>query len=378
MNKILNNKKILLKILSTLGFIVVLLVLILMPFVIENIIYDETTFPFNLPIKISREGWFSFSGSYLGAIGTVLLGALALWQTKKYKEASDKTDDTFHILQEKIKELVQINTDLAEENKSIQENIKSIVEKNTSFVEISNDLQTDLKNLTESNSELQSDMKNIIEHIPDLIENNSKIQKEVCAVMKSNKEIVDSLLKIQTAIFYPRLTVLRIFEICYYGKTSEKMDLQEDVFANVVFGYRDDLGWDNWIEEFEEEYGYFAFPLYNDGEKDIISFKFEQMKIAGKKLLTSYLTQSVDVRPHQTVWCVFAIEKALFENFLYRLTNQGPIKMDFSSSNTIGENFIWSSALIINEINEDDRFFSINYLGTTKIDSLYKWYEENM
>lgn len=372
----MDNKKFLLKILNTLVLIVVLLVLILMPFVIENIIYDETTFPFNLPIKISREGWFSFTGSYLGAIGTVLLGVLALWQTKKYKEASDKTDETFHILQEKIKELVQTNTDLAEENKSIQENIKSIIEKNTSFVEMSKDLQTDLKSLTESNSELQNDMKNVIEHIPDLIENNSKIQEEVCAVMKGNKEIVDSLLKIQTAIFYPRLTVLRMFEICDYGKLSEKMSLQEDAFANVVFGYRNDFGCDNWIEEFEEEYGYFAFPLYNDGEKDIISFKFEQIKIAGKKCLTSFLTQSVDVRPHQTVWCVFAIEKALFEKFLYRLTKQGPIKMDFSSSNTIGENFIWSSALTIDE-NEGKRFFFINYLGTTKIDSLYKWYEEN-
>ena len=43
----------------------------------------------------------------------------------------------------------------------------------------------------------------------------------------------------------------------------------------------------------EAVYGYFVFPLYNDGEKDIISFKFEQIEIAGKKLLTSFLTQSV-------------------------------------------------------------------------------------
>ena len=71
-----------------------------------------------LPIKTSREGWLSFIGSYLGAIGTVLLGWLALWQTKRYKKASDKTDETFRILQEKIKELVQTNTDLAEENKN--------------------------------------------------------------------------------------------------------------------------------------------------------------------------------------------------------------------------------------------------------------------
>lgn len=94
-----------------LGLIIVVVILIIMPFVIEAIIYDEATFPFNLPIKTSREGWLSFIGSYLGAIGTVLLGWLALWQTKRYKKASDKTDETFRILQEKIKELVQTNTD---------------------------------------------------------------------------------------------------------------------------------------------------------------------------------------------------------------------------------------------------------------------------
>ena len=185
--------------------------MIVTPFVIEAIIYDETTFPFNLQIKSSREVWFSFVGSYFGAIGTVLLGVLALWQTKKYKKASDEADETSQILQEKIRELVQANTDLAKENKNIQENIKSIEEKNTSFLETSNALQADLKDLTESNSELQGDMKNIIEHIPDLIAYNSKVQEEVCVVMKSNKEIVDSLFEIQKAIFYPHLALPRLY-----------------------------------------------------------------------------------------------------------------------------------------------------------------------
>lgn len=373
MDKILKDKKFIFKILRALLVVVVVFVLILMPFAIENIIYNETTFSFYHLIKAGRDVWFSFIGSYLGAIGTVLLGALALWQTKKYKKASDKTDEIFKILQEKIKELVQANTDLAEENKNIQENIKSIVEKNTSFLETSNGLQADLKKLTESNSELQNDMKNIIEHIPDLIENNSKIQEEVCGVMKNNKEIVDSLFKIQKAIFYPHLTVLRMAEISECGKLSEKMNLEEDAFANVVFGYRDDLSFDNWCEHLEGEYGYFAFPLYNDGEKYIISFNFEQIKISGKKLMNSFLTQSADIGSHQTVWCVFAIKKALFEEVLGELTNQGPIEMDFSSSNTIGETFIWSSELSVTKINEDNPFFSLNYLGTTKIDSLDEW-----
>lgn len=368
-----NMKK---RILIILGLIIVVLLLIMAPFAIEVVLFNETIFPFNLPIRINRDGWFSFIGSYLGAIGTVLLGALALWQTKKYKKASDETDKAFQTLQENIKELVQANTDLAAENKHIQESIKSIVEKNTSFVEASNGLQTDLKNLTESNSELQRDMKNIVEHIPTLIEDNSKIQEEVCEVMRSNKDIMDSLLKIQTAIFFPRLTVLRRFEISDYGKLSENMDLKEDVFANVVFGYRDDLGYGNWAENLEGEYGYFAFPLFNDGEKDIVSFKFEQMDIL-KNFLISFQMQSVDVRPKQTVWCVFAVEKENFEKMISSIVNRGLIKLDFSASNTIGETFILSFALIIDEINEGNCFFLLNYIGTSKVDSLIKWYEEN-
>ena len=122
----MNNKKTLYAILKILGLVLVIFILIVTPFVIEAIIYDETTFPFNLQIKSSREVWFSFVGSYFGAIGTVLLGVLALWQTKKYKKASDEADETSQILQEKIRELVQANTDLAKENKNIQERINVI------------------------------------------------------------------------------------------------------------------------------------------------------------------------------------------------------------------------------------------------------------
>ena len=67
------------------------------------------------------------------------------------------------------------------------------------------------------------------------------------------------------------------------------------------------------------------------------------------------------------------LRQALFEEVLGELTNQGPIEMDFSSSNTIGETFIWSSELSVTKINEDNLIFSLNYLGTTKIDSLDEW-----
>lgn len=60
------------------------------PFIIEWIIRNETIFPFNLPIYFSKETWFSFLGSYLGAIGTIVLGIIALKQNKSLSDANSK------------------------------------------------------------------------------------------------------------------------------------------------------------------------------------------------------------------------------------------------------------------------------------------------
>lgn len=49
-----------------------------MSFFIEKIIMDEKHFPFDLTIELSKESWFGFMVSYLGAIGTVILGIIAL------------------------------------------------------------------------------------------------------------------------------------------------------------------------------------------------------------------------------------------------------------------------------------------------------------
>ena len=59
MDKILKDKKFIFKILRALLVVVVVFVLILMPFAIENIIYNETTFSFYHLIKAGRDVWFS-------------------------------------------------------------------------------------------------------------------------------------------------------------------------------------------------------------------------------------------------------------------------------------------------------------------------------
>jgi len=94
--------------------------LIIAPFLIEKIILCEDIFPFNMPITFSKETWFGFIASYLGAIGTVSLGIIALYQNKKYKELSDSSEERFLALQTEIKNLTEKNVTLIELNSKIE------------------------------------------------------------------------------------------------------------------------------------------------------------------------------------------------------------------------------------------------------------------
>ena len=84
-------------------YIMITIILILFPFLIEKMILCEIIFPFNIPINLSKETWFGFIASYLGAVGTVMLGIIALYQNKKYKELSDSSEEKFITLQNEIK-----------------------------------------------------------------------------------------------------------------------------------------------------------------------------------------------------------------------------------------------------------------------------------
>ena len=52
-------------------------------------------FPFNVSVTFPKDVWFGFMGSYLGAIGTIVLGYIAFYQNKKYKELSDQSENVF-------------------------------------------------------------------------------------------------------------------------------------------------------------------------------------------------------------------------------------------------------------------------------------------
>lgn len=102
-------------------FIIMLIILIIaFPFIIEKIIVNETVFPFNKTIVFSKETWFGFVSSYIGAIGTVSLGVIALYQNKKYKELSENSDNKFIKLQEDIKELTKNSVELIKINTKLE------------------------------------------------------------------------------------------------------------------------------------------------------------------------------------------------------------------------------------------------------------------
>lgn len=100
--------------------IIIVTLIIILPFIFERIILNESSWPFNLHIYLSRETWFGFIGSYLGAIGTIVLGGIAFYQNKRYKELSDQSEKRFLNLQEEMKELTTKSVSLIDLNSKIE------------------------------------------------------------------------------------------------------------------------------------------------------------------------------------------------------------------------------------------------------------------
>lgn len=110
--KMLQVKKVLLLIVSwTLAIIALLFVAFGLAYgVIEMIITNKYLgFEF-LHTEFTNSEWFSFTASYLGAIGSVFIGSIALYQNKKYKEESDKFNKKISEYNNKISSLNQQRT----------------------------------------------------------------------------------------------------------------------------------------------------------------------------------------------------------------------------------------------------------------------------
>lgn len=118
-----------------LTFSIIILIIILDPFVVQWILLNETIFPFNVSIGFSREIWFGFIASYQGAIGTIILGIIAIWQNKRYKELSDKSSQESSIIQQELKILSQNTMGAIETLKKIEvAKYYPSIEKNTIYL----------------------------------------------------------------------------------------------------------------------------------------------------------------------------------------------------------------------------------------------------
>lgn len=100
--------------------LVLTIILIMFPILIEQIIININKNPFNIKTVLSNDVWFGFIASYLGAIGTVILGIIAIWQNKRYKELSDKSSNEVMHIQKELKELNQRNVKAIETLEKIE------------------------------------------------------------------------------------------------------------------------------------------------------------------------------------------------------------------------------------------------------------------
>ena len=108
------------KTIKCLIFFIIILSIVLIPFILQWALLNETIFPFNLSISFSRETWFGFIASYLGAIGTIILGIIAIWQNKRYKELADKSSQESELIQQEVKGLSKKTMEAIEALKRIE------------------------------------------------------------------------------------------------------------------------------------------------------------------------------------------------------------------------------------------------------------------
>lgn len=94
------RKKKVIYVILTIFFVIIL---ILFPFLLEFLLINVNRNLIGFRIILSKETWFGFMASYLGAIGTVILGIIAIWQNKRYKQLSDKSSDEVKHIQEELK-----------------------------------------------------------------------------------------------------------------------------------------------------------------------------------------------------------------------------------------------------------------------------------
>jgi hypothetical protein len=113
--------------------VLIVVVLMVIPYIVEKVILGIYGDSFSIRIMFPKEVWFGFISSYLGAIGTVVLGIIAIWQNKRYKELSDRSSEEVLHIQHELKELNKRTVDAIETLEKIEVAIYRPAIQQTSF-----------------------------------------------------------------------------------------------------------------------------------------------------------------------------------------------------------------------------------------------------
>ncbi len=87
------------------ALVITVFVAIVFPIILEKILnygnFDSSLF--------NPKDWFAFIASYSGAVSAIILGEIAVWQSKKYNDESNEMGATFLNLQNEISNLIKSN-----------------------------------------------------------------------------------------------------------------------------------------------------------------------------------------------------------------------------------------------------------------------------
>lgn len=104
MKKTYKRKKIIVHMVKFILWIVICVILLIVPLIIEKVIVNEKIFFFKMPESVlGNEQWFSFWGSYLGALITLVVMMITI----KYNNQENRKMFEKYFLNEKYKELIK-------------------------------------------------------------------------------------------------------------------------------------------------------------------------------------------------------------------------------------------------------------------------------
>ncbi len=300
-------------------------VIILIPFGIEWILFNETTFPFSYKIRFSRPEWFSFLGSYVGAVATIILGVITLKITERNQKLSEDSQELSNCLQERICGLVQENANIMNKMSHVQDETQRLIMSNNSIANSLTETQQQIKNLVETTNKLTGSIMSTQEKIRDMV--------------NSNNELTESILEIPRVIFRPILS----FATAKFKVSSSivKRDYNPND-ADVSHAFAD---WDypegtNPETVLDDGYKFITLKLFNDGEKTIVSLHFISIKPQNGDEIDGLYANWTDVKPNEEIDVLLALKEENFAKIESALKDGQYVTVTAELFNPMGDKYI--------------------------------------